>query len=163
MSETEMTPTKPMAWTEEAKTQFLLRIIAQLRGDGKSINWTRLQMEGRTTKSLQNQWFKITKEIAEMESAENGENGASTPTKPKATPRKARAKKADKSDTLVVPRASDDDEGSVEVKVTPRKRGPAARRGGGKSPAKRVKKSESDNEEPNKEVQDNGDDTAKED
>lgn len=42
-------------------------------------------MEGRTTKSLQNQWFKITKEIAEMESAENGENGASTPTKPKAT------------------------------------------------------------------------------
>lgn len=42
-------------------------------------------MEGRTTKSLQNQWTKINKEITEIENSENGEDGPTTPTKPKAT------------------------------------------------------------------------------
>lgn len=41
-------------------------------------------MEGRTTKSLQNMWTKINKEITEMEN-EEGENGPVTPTKVKPT------------------------------------------------------------------------------
>ena len=54
-----------------------------MREDGRSINWTCLQMEGRTTKSLQNQWTKIVKEITDMESGEGGL--AATPPRAKAT------------------------------------------------------------------------------
>ncbi|RCI09561.1 hypothetical protein L249_4042 [Ophiocordyceps polyrhachis-furcata BCC 54312] len=81
----EVTPSKGNPWTEEAKIQFLLRIISQLREDGRTINWSRLGMEGRTTKSLQNMWTKITKEIAEMEARDAGEGSVGTPSKSKAT------------------------------------------------------------------------------
>ncbi|RDA84712.1 hypothetical protein CP532_2768 [Ophiocordyceps camponoti-leonardi (nom. inval.)] len=85
----EATPGKGNPWTDEAKIQFLLRIIAQLKEDGRTVNWSRLRMEGRTTKSLQNMWFRITKEIAEMEAKDAGEGGLGTPTKAKATPQKS--------------------------------------------------------------------------
>jgi hypothetical protein len=55
--------------------QFLLHIIAQLKGDNnKAISWNKINMPGRTTKSLQNMWTKINKTISEMEAASaNGE------------------------------------------------------------------------------------------
>lgn len=55
--------------------QFLLHIIAQLKGDNnKAISWNKINMPGRTTKSLQNMWTKINKTISEMEAANaNGE------------------------------------------------------------------------------------------
>lgn len=62
--------------------QFLLHIIAQLKGDGKAISWSKINMPGRTTKSLQNMWTKINKTIAEMEAAAS--EGANT-TSAKAT------------------------------------------------------------------------------
>ncbi|PNY29365.1 Uncharacterized protein TCAP_00719 [Tolypocladium capitatum] len=147
MSDTEVTPGKPLPWTEEAKFQFLLRIIAQLRDDGKTMNWARINMAGRTTKSLQNMWTKINKEISEMEMAENGEDGA-TPTMPKpSTPRKGRAKRVEKPAATMALGASDD-EGKADVKPTPaipKKRAPAAR-AAGKSAAKKIKKAASDDE-----------------
>lgn len=73
--------------------QFLLRIVAQLKEDGKSINWQRLNMPGRTTKSLQNMWTKINKAVADLE--ENGGSGTSSATK---TPTKRAATR--KSPTL---------------------------------------------------------------
>lgn len=101
MSETE-NQGKAGAWTEEAKVsiwlhsvfnrclsprlrllqqcQFLLHIIAQLKGDNnKAICWGKINMPGRTTKSLQNMWTKINKTIAEMEAAAaNGEEAPKT-------------------------------------------------------------------------------------
>ena len=65
------------------KFQFLLRIVAQLKEDGKSINWQRLNMPGRTTKSLQNMWTKINKAVADLEetSGSGTTSPAKTPTK----------------------------------------------------------------------------------
>lgn len=59
--------------------QFLLRVVAQLKEDGKSINWSRINMPGRTTKSLQNMWTKINKSVSELEEAQDGKS----PAKPK--------------------------------------------------------------------------------
>ncbi|POR37544.1 Uncharacterized protein TPAR_02259 [Tolypocladium paradoxum] len=145
MSDTEVTPGKALPWTDEAKFQFLLRIIAQLRDDGKTMNWARINMAGRTTKSLQNMWTKINKEISEIEAAENGENGG-TPTKPRpSTPRKGRTKKVEKPSPVNGPCASDS-EGETDVKptpATPRKRTLAAR-AASNSAAKKIKKAASD-------------------
>ncbi|KAK8932015.1 hypothetical protein VCV18_000546 [Metarhizium anisopliae] len=52
--------------------QFLIRIVAQLRENGRSINWQKIDMPGRTVKSMQNMWTKINKMIAEVE-AESGD------------------------------------------------------------------------------------------
>ncbi|KAF4587334.1 hypothetical protein GQ602_004027 [Ophiocordyceps camponoti-floridani] len=43
-------------------------------------------MEGRTTKSLQNMWTKIVKEIADIEAKDQGGDGQGTPTKPARKP-----------------------------------------------------------------------------
>ncbi|KAH6895508.1 hypothetical protein B0T10DRAFT_218962 [Thelonectria olida] len=118
------------AWTDEAKYNFLLRIVAQLKEEGKQINWLKFDMPGRTTKSLQNQWTKINKQISEvLEEGKNGEAGgaASTPARKVATPRKPRAKKV-VSKEKVQSDAEDDEGGAAATpKETPRKRrGPAA-------------------------------------
>jgi hypothetical protein len=60
-----------------------LRIVAQLKEDGRSIKWEKINLPGRTVKSLQNMWTKINKQIADFEAQEN--NGEPTPVK---TPRK---------------------------------------------------------------------------
>lgn len=61
--------------------QFLLRIVAQLKEEsGRSISWTKLNMPGRTTKSLQNMWTKIQKDIAALETGGDGD-AAGTPKK----------------------------------------------------------------------------------
>ncbi|RGP79456.1 hypothetical protein FLONG3_2417 [Fusarium longipes] len=54
---------KANAWTDEAKTELLLRIVAHLKPEGKGINWNEITMEGRTMKSLQNQWTAFNKRI----------------------------------------------------------------------------------------------------
>ncbi|KEY65551.1 hypothetical protein S7711_08231 [Stachybotrys chartarum IBT 7711] len=95
MAASDMSPekgdSKAGAWTEEAKYQFLLRVVAQLKEDGKSINWSRINMPGRTTKSLQNMWTKINKSVSELEEAQDG----TSPAKPKkvSTPRSTPSKK----------------------------------------------------------------------
>ncbi|KAM0484176.1 hypothetical protein ACHAPX_001595 [Trichoderma viride] len=71
------------AWTDEAKFQFLLRVVAQLKEDGRSIKWEKINLPGRTPKSLMHMWAKINKQITEFETAES--NGEPTPVK---TPRK---------------------------------------------------------------------------
>ncbi|UKZ73951.1 hypothetical protein TrVFT333_001605 [Trichoderma virens FT-333] len=75
------------AWTDEAKFQFLLRIVAQLKGDGRgiSIKWEKINIPGRTPKSLQNMWTKINKQIAEFEARESGGEGSAVavPAKPR--------------------------------------------------------------------------------
>ncbi|KAM0261660.1 hypothetical protein ACHAQJ_002111 [Trichoderma viride] len=67
------------AWTEEAKFQFLLRIVAQLKEDGRTIKWEKINLPGRTTKSLKNMWTKINKQIADFEAQEK--SGEPTPVK----------------------------------------------------------------------------------
>ncbi|KMQ81434.1 hypothetical protein RF55_26335, partial [Lasius niger] len=129
MSDVEVTPGKPLPWTDEAK----------LREDGRCINWSRVRMEGRTTKSLQNMWTKINKEISEIEAAENGENGVITPSKPRTATRKdsaaevpastadwrlarkSRAKKISKSEAAVAADGSGEDN-EPDMKKTPKKR-----------------------------------------
>ncbi|KAF5592277.1 hypothetical protein FPCIR_5766 [Fusarium pseudocircinatum] len=78
---------KPNAWTDEAKNELLLRIIAQLKPEGKSINWSEINMEGRTVKSLQNQWTFFNKKIEAFKTQSNDGSAPSTPAK-KATPGK---------------------------------------------------------------------------
>ncbi|KAH7149950.1 hypothetical protein B0J13DRAFT_673714 [Dactylonectria estremocensis] len=137
MSDTEKGEGKALPWTEEAKNQFLLRIIGQFKEDGKQINWSRVDMPGRTTKSLQNMWTKINKLVSELE--EKNGAGEGTPTKKVATPRKPRAKKAK------VPMDDEDcdaDQMSAK-KATPRKR---AATGTPKRPAK-VQKTEHDEDD----------------
>ena len=60
--------------------QFLVRIVAQLRENGRSINWQKIEMPGRTVKSMQNMWTKINKLIAEVEQ-ETGETPIKRPTR----------------------------------------------------------------------------------
>ncbi|KAL7963342.1 hypothetical protein V8C34DRAFT_89345 [Trichoderma compactum] len=72
------------AWTEEAKFQFLLRIVAQLKGDGRGIKWEKITIPGRTAKSLKNMWTKINKQINDLEARENsGEDFVVVPAKPR--------------------------------------------------------------------------------
>ncbi|RKK99505.1 hypothetical protein BFJ71_g6100 [Fusarium oxysporum] len=105
---------KPNAWTDEAKNELLLRIIAQLKPEGKSINWSEINMEGRTVKSLQNQWTFFNKKLEAFKTQSNDGSTPSTPAK-KATSARKRGPKAKKV-------ALDDDEVYESPKVTPRKR-----------------------------------------
>ncbi|KAI7771095.1 hypothetical protein LZL87_004882 [Fusarium oxysporum] len=104
---------KSNAWTDEAKNELLLRIIAQLKPEGKSINWSEINMEGRTVKSLQNQWTFFNKKIEAFKSQAADGSAPSTPAKKNsARKRGPKAKKV----------APDDDEVYESPKVTPRKR-----------------------------------------
>ncbi|KAJ4309566.1 hypothetical protein N0V84_011440 [Fusarium piperis] len=96
----EATPTgKANAWTEEAKNEFLLRIIMQLKPEGKGINWSEVQMPGRTVKSLQNQWTAVNKKIEALRQQQQQDGGDSTATPAKkATPRKRKTKKIESED-----------------------------------------------------------------
>ncbi|KAI5463354.1 hypothetical protein BGZ63DRAFT_452764 [Mariannaea sp. PMI_226] len=90
---------KLSAWTDDAKYQFLLRVVAQFKEEGKQINWQKFEMPGRTTKSLQNMWTKVNKQIAELEANPSGNGwcaGVNATAKKAAvsTPRKRRGKKA---------------------------------------------------------------------
>ncbi|KAH7248749.1 uncharacterized protein BKA55DRAFT_690866 [Fusarium redolens] len=105
---------KPNAWTDEAKNELLLRIIAQLKPEGKSINWSEINMEGRTVKSLQNQWTFFNKKIEAFKNQAADGSAPATPAK-KATPGRKRGPKAKKV-------GSDDDDVFETSKVTPRKR-----------------------------------------
>ncbi|KAF9773011.1 hypothetical protein IL306_009239 [Fusarium sp. DS 682] len=105
---------KPNAWTDEAKNELLLRIIAQLKPEGKSINWSEINMDGRTVKSLQNQWTFFNKKIEAFKQQTADGSGPSTPVK-KATPGRKRGPKPKKV-------ASGDEEDFESPKVTPRKR-----------------------------------------
>ncbi|ODA78045.1 hypothetical protein RJ55_06648 [Drechmeria coniospora] len=158
MSDVEATPTtKIMAWTDEAKVQFLLRIIAQLREDGRCINWNRINIPGRTIKSMQNMWTKVNKEIAEIETSEGI---VSTPTKPRrGRPKASQADKSQKfykSEAFVRPGDSDDDDEAKGLKKralsnTPVKRERSVRVANTHA-SKRIKKNLSDD--------DGGDDEA---
>jgi hypothetical protein len=64
-----------------------LRIIAQLKPEGKSINWSEINMEGRTVKSLQNQWTFFNKKIEAFKNQAADGSAPATPAK-KATPGK---------------------------------------------------------------------------
>ncbi|CAG9937102.1 unnamed protein product [Clonostachys rosea f. rosea IK726] len=101
------------AWTEEAKYQFLLHIIRHLREKNRTINWAHIKMGERSTKSLQNQWTKVNKQLAELD-AQQGDSAPSTPNK--ATGKKGKRAKAE----------VDDEDGDDEP--TPKKRGNAHRR-----------------------------------
>ncbi|KAJ6444523.1 Fungal transcriptional regulatory protein [Purpureocillium lavendulum] len=152
MSDAEATPTKANAWTDEAKVELLLRIVAQLREDGKNVNWSRVNMPGRTIKSMQNQWTKFNKEIAELKNDDGSGVKTATPTRAKAARGRGRPKK---SESVVAPGATDDEE---DVKVTPKKRG--AGRAASNSAAKRIKKDAEDALDAKLEEED-GDDVIK--
>ncbi|KAK5998516.1 hypothetical protein PT974_00895 [Cladobotryum mycophilum] len=132
---------KVLAWTEEAKYQFLLRIIAQLKEDGRPIRWERINMPGRTTKSLQNMWTKIKKAVDEIEK----ETASGTPAKTSA--KKASSRGRPKKSILVQQDDDvDDDEednfAPIPLKL-PKKRG---YQGDDGSHAKRMKREEEYNE-----------------
>ncbi|KAJ2972471.1 hypothetical protein NQ176_g7138 [Zarea fungicola] len=101
---------KASIWTEEAKYELLLRIIHHLK-QNKTINWSRIKMKDRTTKSMTNVWTKINKDIAELDDLDDGTGSAiTTPKKGNATKRK--------------PTAQGDD-GHEEPETPPRKKGRA--------------------------------------
>ncbi|CEI69121.1 hypothetical protein FVEN_g4116 [Fusarium venenatum] len=117
---------KTNAWTDEAKAscpyisrssnELLLRIIAQLKPEGKSINWNEITMEGRTMKSLQNQWTAFNKKIDALK-----QQAADAPSpSAKKTPGRKRGPKP-KTPKMVGSDDDDDDYGSPK-KSTPRKR-----------------------------------------
>ncbi|KAM0563239.1 hypothetical protein ACHAPJ_000957 [Fusarium lateritium] len=109
------TPTKPNAWTDEVKIELLLRIISQMKPDGKGINWSEINMPGRTVKSLQNQWTILNKK---MEAYKQQSTDGSAPTTPaKKTPGRKRGPKPKKVES-----EDDEDTGLGAKKATPRKR-----------------------------------------
>ncbi|KOS17545.1 hypothetical protein ESCO_002999 [Escovopsis weberi] len=100
--------TRSNAWNEQAKYQLLLRIIAQTK-ENRPIKWDLINMPGRTTKSLQNMWTRINKEVQELEAQNEGEGSGV------ATPRKSSAKKSagrgrPKKSDPIVPEEADDEE-----------------------------------------------------
>ncbi|KAH0597410.1 hypothetical protein MHUMG1_04788 [Metarhizium humberi] len=124
---------KALPWTEEAKFQFLIRIVAQLRENGRSINWQKIDMPGRTVKSMQNMWTKINKMIAEVET-ESGDAPIKRPSPRKRTPKKGQS----------VAASEDDDERSTPAK-SPRKAVPQKRASTGRGgTAKKLKKGADD-------------------
>ncbi|EFY93455.1 hypothetical protein MAC_00693 [Metarhizium acridum CQMa 102] len=124
---------KALPWTEEAKFQFLIRIVAQLRENGRSINWQKIDMPGRTVKSMQNMWTKINKMIAEVE-AESGDAPITRPTPRKRTPKRSKGTAAsDDEDELSTPAKS-------PQKAVPQKRACTSRGGS----AKKLKKGAED-------------------
>ncbi|OBS21442.1 hypothetical protein FPOA_07780 [Fusarium poae] len=109
-----LTP-KTNAWTDEAKNELLLRIIAQLKPEGKSINWNEITMEGRTMKSLQNQWTAFNKKIDALK-----QQAADAPSPPaKKTPGR---KRGPKPKTPKMVGSDEDDDYESLKKSTPRKR-----------------------------------------
>ncbi|KAM3511999.1 hypothetical protein MY11210_004325 [Beauveria gryllotalpidicola] len=88
------------AWTEEARYQFLLRIIGQLQRNGQTIKWDEINIPGRTQKSLQHQWAKIKSQVADLEKGACQPSVPSTPTKAKG----AGAKR--KADAVLTPEAT---------------------------------------------------------
>ncbi|KAJ4138271.1 hypothetical protein NW768_002092 [Fusarium equiseti] len=111
----ELSTPKANAWTDEAKCELLLRIIAQLKSDGKGINWNEIQMEGRTMKSLQNQWTAFNKRIEAIK-----QTNLDSPPPPKKTPGRKRAPKV-KAPKAPKHIGSDEEDEDYES-VTPRKR-----------------------------------------
>ncbi|KAL7796599.1 hypothetical protein V8C37DRAFT_352390 [Trichoderma ceciliae] len=109
-------------WTEEAKFQFLLRIVAQLKEDGRSIKWEKINIPGRTTKSLQNMWAKINKQIADFEAGENNGKGSAAATPVKAAKKRGAPRK--KNSTKIADLADEglDDEGCSMKRTLSKKR-----------------------------------------
>ncbi|OAA61486.1 hypothetical protein ISF_05565 [Cordyceps fumosorosea ARSEF 2679] len=93
-------------WTDEARFQLLLRVIAQLQRSGQGIKWDEINLPGRTQKSLQHQWAKIKLQVAELEAA------AGQPS----TPVKIKGKGAGAKRKAEVPMTP---EGSPQKKRTP--------------------------------------------
>jgi hypothetical protein len=60
--------------------------------DSKSIDWSKINMEGRTRKALQGQWTKVAKDLAKIDGQmpNEDENRNGTPA-PKKTPKAPRA------------------------------------------------------------------------
>ncbi|KAK1699856.1 hypothetical protein BDP55DRAFT_723491 [Colletotrichum godetiae] len=107
------------AWTDAARFQLVLRVLATVLPEGKGVEWKNVSMEGRTTKALQGQWTAI---VAQMRELNTGENGEAPAPKPK-TPRKTAAKKKAVTTAEDDEEANGDQEGSEETKaVTPKKR-----------------------------------------
>jgi hypothetical protein len=52
-----------------------------LKPEGKSINWSEINMEGRTVKSLQNQWTFFNKKIEAFKAQSTDGSSPSTPAK----------------------------------------------------------------------------------
>uniref|UniRef100_A0A8H7NPN0 Uncharacterized protein n=1 Tax=Bionectria ochroleuca TaxID=29856 RepID=A0A8H7NPN0_BIOOC len=105
------------AWTEEAKYQFLLHIIRHLREKNRTINWAHIKMGERSTKSLQNQWTKVNKQLAELD-AQQGDSAPSTPNK--ATEGKEGQGWADDEDGDDEPTPKKRGNGKTRVKVEPK-------------------------------------------
>ncbi|KAL7899253.1 hypothetical protein HDV63DRAFT_335198 [Trichoderma sp. SZMC 28014] len=105
------------AWSESAKYEFLLRIISQLKEDGRSIKWEKINLHGRTVKSLQNMWTKINKQIADFEATQN--NGEPTPAK---TPRKRGPPKKKTSKAMTSDNGAVDDDFDIKQELL-KKRG----------------------------------------
>ncbi|KAM3550885.1 hypothetical protein ARSEF4850_008129 [Beauveria asiatica] len=97
---TNMAAEAKSAWTEEARYQFLLRIIGQLQRNGQSIKWDEIKIPGRTQKSLQHQWAKIRSQVADLEKSAGQTSVPSTPAKAKGTGTKRKA------DSLLTPEAT---------------------------------------------------------
>jgi hypothetical protein len=53
----------------------------QLKPEGKSINWSEVQMPGRTVKSLQNQWTAVNKRIDALRQQQQDGDAAGVPVK----------------------------------------------------------------------------------
>ncbi|KAJ3538670.1 hypothetical protein NM208_g5806 [Fusarium decemcellulare] len=135
MAETESTG-RSNAWTDEAKIEFLLRIIMQLKPDGKGINWNGIQMPGRSVKSLQNQWTSVNKKIDVLRQQQHQDGVASAPATPSSSKKitAGRRRKVKKNDS-----EDDEDDGLGSTK----KPGARKRRGNTDTPeraAKAVKK-----------------------
>ncbi|KAF5018439.1 hypothetical protein F66182_9576 [Fusarium sp. NRRL 66182] len=125
---------KANAWTEEAKNELLLRIIAQLKPEGKSINWAEINMPGRTVKSLQNQWTFFNKKMDALK--QESADGTAPNTPAKKTPGRKRGPKVKKAQ-------SEDDEDATPADKKPARK----RRAPSETPeraAKAVKKELSD-------------------
>lgn len=53
--------------------------------DKRSVPWSKINMPGRTTKSLQNIWTKINKEIQDLQNETDGNPSPEKPTPKKST------------------------------------------------------------------------------
>ncbi|KAG5992352.1 hypothetical protein E4U43_003806 [Claviceps pusilla] len=115
---------KPQAWTEQAKLQLLWRINTQLRDGGRPIDWNKINMPGRTPKSLQNTWFSIKKVMAELDEKEktdgvgmDNDSVSGSPAK-SATPRK---RLPSKNKAMALKEAQDDDDEDDKTALLKRK------------------------------------------
>ncbi|EFQ27734.1 uncharacterized protein GLRG_02878 [Colletotrichum graminicola M1.001] len=118
---------RPGGWTDTERFQLVLRVLATLLTEGKSVEWKSVNMPNRTLKAMQGQWTSILAQMRDL----NTDGGdapapkAKTPLKKPAAAKKKKAAAAKNSENANEDSGDHHDDGETKKAATPKKRAAA--------------------------------------